>query len=143
MILYFLLAFVALALICAPLIPVFSRSITGSKARRNVRFNLCGFAGVMLLMIAIPVGGFVSAAPESGGAETLLGIGEGMKYLAAALSTGLASLGAGIAVGNAAPAAIGACSEDPKAFGRAMIFVVMGEGIAIYGLIISFLILFL
>jgi hypothetical protein len=48
----------------------------------------------------------------------------------------------GIAVGNAAPAAIGATSEDPKAFGKAIIFVVLGEGIAIYGMLVSILLIF-
>ena len=41
----------------------------------------------------------------------------------------------------AAPAAIGATSEDPKVFGKALIFVALGEGIALYGLLISILIL--
>jgi V/A-type H+-transporting ATPase subunit K len=50
-------------------------------------------------------------------------------------------LGAGIAVASAAPAAIGATSEDPKAFGKALIFVVLGEGVALYGLLISILII--
>ncbi|MBI2331529.1 MAG: ATPase [Chloroflexi bacterium] len=61
--------------------------------------------------------------------------------LAAALSTGLACIGAGIAVGNAGAAAVGATAEKPESFGRALIFVGLSEGIAIYGLIISFLIL--
>jgi V/A-type H+-transporting ATPase subunit K len=66
-----------------------------------------------------------------------------MKYLAAALSTGLACLGAGIAVGMSAPAAVGATSEDPKNnFSKSIVFVVLGEGIAIYGMLISILILF-
>lgn len=64
----------------------------------------------------------------------------GLGLLACALSTGVACVGAGIAVAGAAPAAIGATSEDPKAFGRALIFVVLGEGVAIYGLLISILI---
>ena len=34
----------------------------------------------------------------------------------------------------------GATSEDPKAFGKAMIFVALGEGIALYGLLIAILI---
>ena len=55
--------------------------------------------------------------------------------------TGLACIGAGIAVAAGAPAAIGAVSEDPKVFAKALIFVVLGEGIAIYGLLISILIL--
>ena len=61
--------------------------------------------------------------------------------LAAALSTGLACIGAGIAVGNSGAAAVGATAEKPESFGRALIFVGLSEGIAIYGLIISFLIL--
>ena len=40
-----------------------------------------------------------------------------------------------------APAAIGAFSENPKSFGKALIFVALGEGVALYGLLISILIL--
>lgn len=65
----------------------------------------------------------------------------GMGYLAAALATGLSCLGAGIAIASTAPAAIGAFSEDPKAFGKAMIFVVLGEGVALYGLLVSILLI--
>ena len=62
-------------------------------------------------------------------------------FLAAALATGLSCLGAGIAIASTAPAAIGAFSEDPKAFGKALIFVVLGEGVALYGLLISILLI--
>ena len=65
----------------------------------------------------------------------------GLGMIAAALSVGIAGVGGGIAVAAAAPAAIGATSEDPKAFGKAIIFVALGEGIALYGLLISILIL--
>ena len=51
------------------------------------------------------------------------------------------TLGGGIAVAAGAPAAIGATSEDPKAFGKALIFVALAESIALYGLLISFSIL--
>jgi V/A-type H+-transporting ATPase subunit K len=53
----------------------------------------------------------------------------------------LGSIGCGIAVGGAAPAAIGAVSEDPKSFSRALIFVALGEGVAIYGLLIALMII--
>jgi len=62
-------------------------------------------------------------------------------YLAAALSTGLAALGAGIAVAYVGASAVGAISEKPEMTGRALIFVGLAEGIAIYGLIISIMIL--
>ncbi len=61
--------------------------------------------------------------------------------LAAAISTGLAAIGAGIAVGIAGAAAIGAIAEKPELLGRTLIFVGLAEGIVIYGLIISFIIL--
>jgi V/A-type H+/Na+-transporting ATPase subunit K len=61
--------------------------------------------------------------------------------MAAALSTGLAAIGAGIAVGLVGAAAVGAIAEKPEIFGRVLIFVGLAEGIAIYGLIISFIVL--
>jgi V/A-type H+/Na+-transporting ATPase subunit K len=62
-------------------------------------------------------------------------------FIAAALATGLSSLGAGIAVASVGSAAIGALAEKPELLGRALIMVGLAEGIAIYGLIISILIL--
>lgn len=61
--------------------------------------------------------------------------------LAAALAVGLASIGAGIAVGITGSAAIGGITQNPGVFGRSLVFVGLAEGIAIYGLIIAFLIL--
>ncbi len=130
-----LLPLVALARLAAPLVPVYRGIVTGKKARRSIAANLCVFAGVCLLSVLLPCG--ASAAPAAAAADA----SQGMGYLAAAIVTGVACLGAGIAVAAAAPAAIGAVSEDPKSFGKAMIFVVLGEGIAIYGLLISILIL--
>jgi V/A-type H+-transporting ATPase subunit K len=60
---------------------------------------------------------------------------------AAAASTALSALGAGFAVAKVGTAAIGALAEKPELFGRLLIFVGLAEGIAIYGLIVSILIL--
>lgn len=62
-------------------------------------------------------------------------------YLAAALATGLAALGAAIAVASVGAAAVGAMAEKPELFGRVLILVGLAEGIAIYGVIVSVLIL--
>jgi V/A-type H+-transporting ATPase subunit K len=62
--------------------------------------------------------------------------------LAAGLATGLGSIGAGIAVSGTGAAAVGAIAEKPEAFGRSLIFVGLAEGVALYGLIISILVLF-
>ena len=59
--------------------------------------------------------------------------------VAAALATGLD--GIRMAVASAAPAAIAANSENEKTFGKSLIFVALGESIALYGLVISIMIL--
>ena len=92
-------------------------------------------AGLAMVWLASP-----SSALAAGAAQEGANVDQ-YATLAAALSTGLACIGAGIAVGNAGAAAVGATAEKPESFGRALIFVGLSEGIAIYGLIISFLIL--
>ncbi|MFH1090760.1 MAG: ATP synthase subunit C [Pseudomonadota bacterium] len=62
-------------------------------------------------------------------------------YLSAAIAVGLATLGAGIAVAVVGSAAMGAISEKPELAGRALIFIGLAEGIAIYGLIVAIMIL--
>ena len=62
-------------------------------------------------------------------------------YMAAALAVGVSSLGAALAVAVVGSAAMGAMSEKPELAGRALIFLGLAEGIAIYGLIIAVMIL--
>ena len=62
-------------------------------------------------------------------------------FIAAAISVGLGSMGAGIAVAYVGAAAVGAVAEKPQLAGRALIFVGLAEGIAIYGLIVAIMIL--
>ena len=133
---------VIVALLAMPLIPVYRGRVKGKKMKSAMIFNLCAFFGLCGLMVFFPVGGLIaSAAAEAVPVVEAVSTGAGMGYLAAALATGLAAVGAGIAVGSAAPAAIGAFSEDPKNFGKALIFVALGEGIALYGLLVSILII--
>lgn len=136
-----LLPLAAVALLMAPLVPVYTGATTGKKAKHALVFNLCAFFGVCLLGVVLPLGGFVSAADTAETAAAASASAAGLGYLAAALVTGMSAIGAGIAVAAAAPAAIGAFSEDAKNFGKALIFVALGEGVALYGLLISILIL--
>ena len=135
----FLLPLAAVVLLMAPLVPVYTGVTTGKKAKHAMIFNLCAFFGICLLAVALPLGGFVSTADAAETAASASSAGLG--YIAAALVTGMSAIGAGIAVAAAAPAAIGAFSEDAKNFGKSLIFVALGEGVALYGLLISILIL--
>ena len=129
-------------MLAMPMVPVYRGVTTGKKARQSIIFNLCAFFGICALAIFMPVGTLVANAAETGtAAAEAVSTGAGLGYIAAALVTGMSTLGAGIAVASAAPAAIGATSEDPKSFGKALIFVVLGEGVALYGLLISILII--
>lgn len=65
----------------------------------------------------------------------------GLGFLAAAISTSVSAVAAGIAVSIVGSAAMGAVAENPEVMGRSIIFVGLAEGIAIYGLIISIMIL--
>ncbi len=140
----FLLPLLATALIVIPFIVAIKRQKAGKKvnARRTILTNALSFIGCMVVMaVALPLG--VSAEAAEAAAEAgAAGLGDGLKYLGAALSTGLATIGTGIAVGGAAPAAIDATREDEKNFTKSLSFVALGEGVAIYGLLISILILY-
>ncbi len=131
-------------------------SIENSK-KTKIQF----FAGALVIFMVITVvmssivlftGGPVNAASEDASITETEGEAEeetpaksdssaGLAYISAALSTGLACIGAGIAVAITGSAALGAISEDPKLLGKTLIFVGLSEGIAIYGLIISIMIL--
>lgn len=138
----FLIPAVIVLLLSMPLIPIYRGVTTGRKARGAIIFNLCAFFGIMAMCAFVPLGGFIGfAAAEGVSLAEGITTGAGLGYLGAALVTGMSALGAGIAVASAAPAAIGATSEDPKSFGKALIFVALGEGVALYGLLISILII--
>ena len=132
----------AAALILSILVP-FGAFFLGEKNKKRYKRSLaCNcflFFGSLLIGTIVMFGGTVSAQAATS-ADTA-GLATGLGYLGAALVTGLSGIGSGIAVASSASAALGAISEDGSLFGKSMIFVAMAEGIALYGLIISFMIL--
>ena len=123
-----------------------SFNMTGSAAKA-MRINL---VMVACLFVACIAGSFAASAVSASDVAEAAGEAaqavsydptKGLGMIAAALVTGISGIGGGIAVAAGAPAAIGATSEDPKVFGKALIFVALGESIALYGLVISIMIL--
>jgi len=106
------------------------------KGKSILKINLSVFIPVLAAAVIMMVPEVAHAANE-GVANNSSGLG----FIAAALSTGLATVGTGIAVGSVGSSALGAVSEDPKMLGKTLIFVGLAEGIAIYGLIVSIMIL--
>lgn len=132
-----LFALIALTVI----VPIALYYKTGQrKGKECLLMNVISFFSIIGVGIMCVLGGGISAFAAGETAST--SIGEGFKFIGAALSTGLSGIGGGIAVASAASAAIGAMSENEKIMGKTLIFVALAEGIALYGLVISILILF-
>ena len=90
----------------------------------------------LLVASAAPVLFGQAAAPAAAGAP-----GAALKYIAAALAVGMATLGGGIAVGQIGAGAMAAMSENPELTGRALPFVGLAEGICLWGFIVALMIL--
>lgn len=114
----------------------FGFKLSGKKMKTVLGIDIAAYGAAVLAATVTLFSGFPGAVQAAGGVDS-----SGMGYLAAALVTGLAAIGAGIAVASSASAAIGAISEDSSVMGKALIFVALAEGIALYGLLVSFTIL--
>lgn len=112
----------------------------GKNAKKILGMNIMSLFGILIVATVFFLSGQSTFAQTAQDATTSTS-GDGLRYIAAALSTGMATIGAGIAVAVSASAALGAISEDSKLLGKTLIFVGLAEGIAIYGLIVSILIL--
>lgn len=142
-----MLVIVAVLVGLLPIVPAIiyffhQRRNSPSEATRTLVYGLNGF-NVLLGLMATGLGVVWLFSPSAAMAAGLQATAAADPYatLAAAVSTGLACVGAGIAVAGSGAAAVGATAEKPESFGRSLIFVGLSEGIAIYGLLISFLVL--
>ncbi|NLZ80227.1 MAG: ATPase [Clostridiales bacterium] len=130
-----------IALVLSIIIPFGSYLIgekTKGRYKTSLALNTFFFFGTMLLANILLYSGNAQAAEASTSVATSA---TGLGYIAAALVTGLSCIGGGIAVASAASAALGAISEDSTILGKSLIFVGLAEGVCLYGLIISFMIL--
>lgn len=133
---------IIIILISLPIIPVLSGKVDAKNAKFRVWTQVAMFAAAFLGVLVFQVNGLVAHAAGEVVTTGIAGTNaQGMGFIAAAISTSASCIGAGFAVAAAAPAAIGAISENSDNFGKAMIFVALAEGVAIYGLLISILII--
>ena len=131
------------ALILSIIIP-FGSYLLGEKKKGRYKAALASnvffFFGACIIGSIMMFQGADAQAAEAA-AGTAASSATGLGYIAAALVTGLSCIGGGIAVASAASAALGAISEDSSVLGKSLIFVGLAEGVCLYGLIISFMIL--
>ncbi len=141
----FLYAFLILLAIAAPLYVIYRRVRSGHRSRRPLVANLCAFFGLIL------IGGVVCLSQSAAAAQAASAAGDSlihtdafataMGYLSAAISVVGSGIAGAMAVTASASAAIGAISENEGVFGKCLIFVGLAEGLALYGLLIGFMII--
>ena len=150
MLIYFLIPAVVVGLLMLPILSALKKRKSGRSIKNAFLVNFCAFFGVMAICAVLPFGLNAYADNENSDASVSAeadeaednGGSNGLMYIASALAVGLGAIGGGIAIAAAAPAAIGAVSEDPKSFSKALIFVALGGACALYGFIVALCMLF-
>ncbi len=126
--------------------------MSNESAQAQARMRAWIRTSVVFLFVAVALFGVFAAQKLSATdavattqatvqAATPVSAGTGWALIGSGLAIGISIIGAGIAVGNVGAAAMGAIGENPKLFGTAIVFVGLAEGLAIFGFIMSFLIL--
>ena len=96
-------------------------------------------AGALIALFSAPT--FAAEGTAAAAAAKEVSVGAGLGFIAAACATGIACLGAGLAVANVGAAALGLVGEKPEMLGTTLIYLGLAEGIAIYGDIITLLVI--
>ena len=100
------------------------------------------YALITLTIAATVISVMAAVAYSQQTTEPVSGITDkGLLLVGAGIAAGLAALGAGIGLGTASAAAIGAIAEKPELLGKTLLYIVLIEAIAIYGLAMFFIIL--
>ena len=111
------------------------RWVKGSALANLALFSL-GIMGMFVVSV-----NEVMAANTVAGEVKEISVGLGLALLGIGLPTGMATIGAGIAVSSVGSASLAVITEKPEMFGRTLIYLGLAEGIAIYGLVVTILLL--
>lgn len=147
---YWLIGLMTLGIV-GLIITGFYFEMTPNKTARGVRWfrpavgaNLAVFVGAQAALLFMGVqevmaADSVVAAAAQGTGEMSIGMGLGI--IGVGIPTALSTIAAGIAVGPIGAASLAVLAEKPEIFGRTLIYLGLAEGIAIYGLVMSILLL--
>jgi V/A-type H+-transporting ATPase subunit K len=138
-----LLTFCALGIVTLGIYLVYSSrrgQLNPRWLKRGLMLNILLFAGGIAGLVIGGINEVMAAEPAAGsGGDASLGFG--LAVIGVGLPTGLATIGAGFAVSSVGSASLAVITEKPEMFGRTLIYLGLAEGIAIYGLVVSILLL--
>ena len=122
--------------------PLAERRQTRRWFKGAVGLNLLMFLGAELGLLLLGVQEVLAQpATAAAGGPAEVSVGLGLALIGIGIPTALATIGAGIAVGPVGAAALAVIAEKPEVFGRSLIYLGLAEGIAIYGLVVTILML--
>lgn len=117
--------------------------LPAEQTRRWLRPTLLGnvvvFFAAQLLLLSLGISEVFAATEEVAAANRDFSLGTGLVYIGIALPTAVSTVAAAMAVGPIGAAALAAITEKPEIFGRTLVYLGLAEGIAIYGLVLSIL----
>jgi len=143
---YWLILLMSLAILGLIVSGVYFEAKPGAAAagrrwlKPTIGTNIVVIFGAQLGLLALGIHDAL-AQPEVASAARELSIGEGLAIIGIGIPTGLSTIAAGIAVGPVGAASLAVLAEKPEMFGRTLIYLGLAEGIAIYGLVMSILLL--
>ena len=117
-----------------------AKAVIPRWAKGGVAINLVFFILGTAVILLGSVNEALAQQTVSGDVKEV-SIGLGLALLGIGIPTGLAAIGAGIAVSSVGSASLAVIVEKPELFGRTLIYLGLAEGIAIYGLVVSILLL--
>ena len=142
---YWLVAMISFGLVATIGVGIYYEVFPQQRPRQTRQwFKRTMLANIALFAVAIAGVMFIGIQDVMAQTETSGGViteGLGLALIGIGIPTGLAAIGAGIAVGPVGAASLGIISEKPEMFGRTLIYLGLAEGIAIYGLIVALMIL--
>ena len=109
--------------------------VSFSRIMTAARISVLSLPLIASALMAEPAAEGAVAAANTGDYATVA------KYLSIALIMVCGSLAASMAVSKVGSAAMGAAAEKPEVLSKAIIYVGLGEGIALFGFLISFFML--
>ena len=103
--------------------------------------NLILFITALAGLVLFGIGDVMAAAGTEVEGVKEISIGMGLGMIGVGIPTAFSTLAAGVAVGPIGAASLAVLAEKPEIFGRTLIYLGLAEGIAIYGLVVSILLL--
>jgi V/A-type H+-transporting ATPase subunit K len=121
--------------------PLASETAPTRWLQGTVGVNLITYFGALVGILFLGVHDVLAAEPAAAGAVKEISVGLGLALIGIGIPTGLAAIGAGIAVGPVGAASLAVIVEKPEMLGRSLVYLGLAEGIAIYGLVVTILLL--